>query len=112
MSYDEWLVGSYYWHQQLQCGAPKCYNLLCKPNEDYSYLRIINHSHTYYLVGGLFLICCVVSHILGTIIPFDELIFFGGVGIPPTIFSIFHVMGCHPLTTDFHSIIFQDGYYL
>jgi len=34
------------------------------------------------LVGGLELF--IFFHILGTIIPFDELIFFRGVGIPPT----------------------------
>ena len=41
------------------------------------------------LVGGLHLIF-MIFHILGIIIPTDELIFFRGVGIPPTRWDIVH----------------------
>jgi hypothetical protein len=47
-------------------------------------LFIISSNNRTFLVGGLEHV--LFSHILGIIIPTDELIFFRGVGIPPTRF--------------------------
>ena len=51
----------------------------------YSYIYIYTK-----LVGGLEHF--VFFHILGIIVPTDELIFFRGVGIPPTKYKYIHIM--------------------